>query len=179
MSIFSVRVGLSTELFVLAACVCSVGVGQETRSPEQIEKDFIARFVTAAGKGYVARPCGFDMDRNGLLGEASDRRVADGKTRDPDGDGVEEDILYVDADRGRDDTGDGSPDRPFRSIQKALDSADGPDDGAEDIIATAGTFHESVTIRHGGAAGHYVRDNFQFPNNPTMIVGWDWDRPMP
>lgn len=79
------------------------------------------------------------------------------------------------ANRGSDDTGDGSPNNPFRSIQKALDSTDGPDDGAEDIIAIAGTFHEELTIRHSGVAGHYVRDNFQFPNNPTMIVGWDKD----
>ena len=61
------------------------------------------------------------------------------------------------------------------TIQKALDTADGPKDGAEDVVHISGTFHETLVVRHGGAAGHYVRDGFQFPKNPTMIVGWDKD----
>ena len=48
------------------------------------------------GKGYTSRACGFDMNRNGIIGEPADRLAGDGKTRDPDGDGVQEDILYVD-----------------------------------------------------------------------------------
>jgi len=162
-------------LVVVTACACLADAGSAARSREQVERDFLARFVTAPKKGYAARACGFDMDRNGIVGEASDRLVADGKTRDPDGDGVNEDILYVDADRGDDATGDGSPDKPFRSIHKALDAADGPGDGAEDIIAIAGTFHETLALQHGGVRGHYLRDGFQFPSNPTMIVGWDRD----
>ncbi len=139
------------------------------------EQEFAAKFIRDAGKGYVARPCGFDMNRNGVLGEPSDRMVGDGKTRDPDGDGVEEDVLYVDSENGDDRAGDGSPTKPYRTIQKALDSADGPEDGAEDIICIAGTFHESLEMRHGGTDGYYERDKFQFPRNPTMIIGWDKD----
>ena len=154
---------------------CGLWCAALTVSAARAADDFVARYIASARKGYIARPCGFDMDRNGIVGEAPDRLVADGKTRDPDGDGVAEDILYVDADRGDDAAGDGSPGKPFKTIQKAVDAADGPGDGAEDIIAIAGTFHEALVLKHGGVPGHYVRDGFQFPRHPTMIVGWDRD----
>ena len=51
---------------------------------------------SAEPRGYTARPCGFDMNRNGVIGEPGDAHVGDGVTTDPDGDGVNEDILYVD-----------------------------------------------------------------------------------
>ena len=81
----------------------------------------------------------------------------------------------MDADRGNDGTGNGSPEKPYRTIGKTLAVADGPADGAEDIIVIAGVFHETVTLTHGGVPGHYVRDDFRFPSNPTMIMGWDRD----
>ena len=148
---------------------------QPGRSTTQATKAFVARFIAANKKGYIARPCGFDMNRNGVIGEGPDGLVADGKTADPDGDGIDEDILYVDSKSGNDQTGDGSPGRPYRTVQKALNAADGPDDGAEDIICISGVFSEELTLVKGGVAGHYIRDGFQFPRNPTMIVGWDKD----
>ncbi len=129
----------------------------------------------APDRGYTARPCGFDMDRNGIIGEANDQHVGDGVTSDPDFDGTDEDILYVDGYTGNDTTGDGSAGNPYKTVQKALDMADGPGDGAEDIIAIYGTFKESLTIKDSGLEGYYVRDNFQFPNNPLMLIGWDKD----
>ena len=129
----------------------------------------------AAPRGYLARPCGFDMNRNGIIGEAADRLVADGLSADPDGDGVNEDILYVDSAAGSDTTGSGTAGNPYRTIQKALDVADGPADGAEDIICISGVFREQLTLKQSGVAGYYTRDGFQFPRNPTMIVGWDRD----
>ena len=128
--------------------------------------------------GYRGRPCGFDMDRDGVIGENGvDNLVGDGVTTDPDGDGVDEDILYVDANSGSDSTGDGSPDNPYQTIQHALNQCDGPGDGAEDIVAIAGVFHEALTLKQGGVAGYYVRatEDFQFPDNPMMLIGWDKD----
>ena len=156
-------------------CDTSAIYAQDQRKAEETEREFATTFITSAGKGYAARPCGFDMNRNGIVGELADRKIGDGRTRDPDGDGVEEDILYVDSEEGHDQTGNGSASRPFRTIQAALDAADGPEDDAEDIICIAGTFHESLVMRHGGVSGHFLRDGFQFPENPTMIVGWDKD----
>ena len=126
-------------------------------------------------RGYSPRACGFDMNRNGTIGEAADKNVGDGNTTDPDGDGTDEDLIYVDATDGNDNTGDGSPSNPYKTVQKALDVADGPGDGAEDIVCIAGTFQEQLTITKSGVTGYYTMDSFQFPNNPFMIVGWDKD----
>lgn len=125
--------------------------------------------------GYVARPCGLDMNRDGVTGDPADAKVANGQTTDPDGDNVNEDLIYVDARRGSDERGDGSPIQPYMTIQKALDACDGSGDGAEDIICICGVFHEAITIKQGGIPGHYQRSGFQYPKNPLMIIGWDRD----
>ena len=165
---------------VLASAVCaSLTYGDDPTRAElattQPSKDFVADYIHAEKKGYISRPCGFDTNRNGVLGEPGDRLVGDGKTKDPDGDGIEEDILYVDAKAGSDEAGDGSPAKPYKTVQKALDAADGAADGAEDIICISGVFREKLAIKRSGVAGHYLRDNFQFPKNPTMLIGWDKD----
>lgn len=127
-------------------------------------------------RGYNPRPCGFDLNRNGITGEAADCRVCDGVTSDPDGDGINEDLIYVDAANGSDSAGTGAPTAPYRTIAAALLAADGPGDAAEDILCLAGTFHESVILRQSGLAGTYVVDSFVYPRHPFMIVGWDKDR---
>ncbi len=135
-------------------------------------------------RGYVPRACGLDMNRNGIIGEPADCNVCDGETTDPDGDGVDEDLIYVDTDEGSNRSGNGSPDRPYQTIQFAWSSADGPRDGAEDIICFRGwtTTEESITPGVSGVPGTYTvprsgsqaRD-WKFPRDPTMLVGWDWD----
>ncbi|MGD8240299.1 MAG: hypothetical protein PVH68_17220, partial [Armatimonadota bacterium] len=136
---------------------------------------FLHTYVREQQKGYHARPCGFDMDRNGVVGGEADGEVGNGRTADPDGDGVNEDLLYVDAVGGSDEAGNGTPKAPYRTIGRALASADGPGDRAEDIVCISGVFHETITIPHGGVPGHYERDGFQFPRDPFMIIGWDKD----
>ena len=128
-----------------------------------------------SARGYSARACGFDMDHDGTLGEGDDSNVGDGVTADPDGDGTDEDLIYVDATDGNDPTGDGSAGNPYKTVQYAMNQADGPGDGAEDIVCIAGTFNEALTLTQSGVAGYYTRDNFQFPNNPAMLIGWDTD----
>ena len=54
------------------------------------KQDYLNRFIIERKKGYIARPCGFDMNRNGAIGERADAHVGDGKTKDPDNDGVED-----------------------------------------------------------------------------------------
>ena len=134
-------------------------------------------------RGYVSRPCGFDMNRNGIVGEPADCNVCDGETTDPDGDGVDEDLIYVDAEWGNDFEGDGGPWNPYKTIQFAWNVADGPRDGAEDIICFRG-FAEEELITPGtrGLSGTYTvpRSGSQardwlFPVDPTMLVGWDED----
>lgn len=158
----------------------------------------------AQERGYRARACGLDMNRNGILGEPAgtdpllepgDCNVCDGGpnhpthqetgTPDPDGDGVAEDMIYIDAQAGSDTSGTGSALNPFRTVAHAWSVADGPDDGAEDILCFRGTSNESSLTPprdYRGlaetyvvpASGSEVRD-WHFPSQPAMLVGWDRD----
>jgi len=136
-----------------------------------------------ASPGYEARPCGFDLDRNGVIGEAADCRICNGQEADPDGDGVDEDLIYVDADAGSDETGDGSPAHPYRTIAHGFTQADGPADGAEDIVCFRGISTESsLDFAAGGVAGTFVvpasgsrERDWLYPSNPARLVGWDSD----
>ena len=158
----------------------------------------------ARPRGYQSRACGLDMNRNGVIGEApgadpllepGDCNVCDGGpnhpthpetgTPDPDGDGVEEDLIYVDADNGNDFTGTGTALNPFRTVTAAWDQADGIANGIEDIVCFRGTsteieisppenyrgLEETYTVP---ASGSDARD-WLYPAQPTMLVGWDHD----
>jgi hypothetical protein len=151
----------------------------------------------AAQQGYVSRACGLDMDRDGIVGEASDCSVCDATlagapalvvagSTDPDGDLTDEDIIYVDCSLGdgSDEAGCGLPGAPpCLTLQYALDNiSDGPGDGVEDIICFIGVCNENVTITSGGVAGtHTVAASgsqefaFNFADQPAMIIGWDYD----
>lgn len=136
-------------------------------------------------RGYVSRPCGFDLDHDGVVGEAGECVICDGATTDPDGDGTDEDIIYVDCDSGTDADGCGAVDGPCATIGFAWNSiADGPDDGAEDILCFRGTCLDEDDVSPGvsGIAGHHVEPrsgsagrDFELPRDPTMLVGWDAD----
>lgn len=137
-------------------------------------------------RGYIERPCGFDLDDDGVIGEPEDDcRICDGLTTDPDGDGVNEDLIYINADTGSDVSGNGTPGQPFKTIQHAWDSADGPADGAEDILCLRGTVttEENILPKVSGVPGVRLMPrtgsqdrDFELPANPTMLVGWDFDR---
>lgn len=140
---------------------------------------------SVSAPGYLDRPCGFDLNDNGIRGEAEDCQVCDGSTLDPDFDGINEDLIYVDCDSGTDSGSCGAPGAPCRTLEFALNvRADGPGDGAEDIVCFRGTCSPSElepAIR--GVSGHYEvpatgsqERSFQYPSNPAMIVGWDSDR---
>ncbi len=126
-------------------------------------------------RGHNLRACGLDLNRNGVIGEAADCHLCDGSTTDPDGDGQAEDLIYVDAVAGNDGTGTGSPAQPYKTLAAAMAAADGPGDGAEDILCIHGTFNEAVTFARDGLATSYTVDSYQFPRDPFMIVAWDKD----
>lgn len=136
-------------------------------------------------RGYVERSCGFDLDDDGISGEKEDCRICDGRTRDPDGDGIAEDLIYVDCQRGLDSETCGDPSAPCRTIAHAWASrADGADDGAEDIVCFTGICTpEGLSPASGGApgiktlarSGRQAR-SFELPRHPAMLVGWDLDR---
>lgn len=145
----------------------------------------------AQGRGYTARACGFDLDDDGVIGEATDDcTICDGNTStgvftmDPDGDGVEEDINFVGS-TGTDDVNCGAPDNACATVGYVLAGSnssyakkfDGPSDGAEDIMCVAGTFTGvTMTLAQSGlTATHTARNSHEYPSDPSMIIGWDQD----
>jgi len=136
-------------------------------------------------RGYVARACGFDLDDDGIIGEASDCTICDGSTTDPDGDGTAEDINYVQAQTGTNSTTCGASGTPCATIAYVLAGSNssfanvvnGPADGAEDIICIAGTFTSvNLAANISGVTGNHTnRHSHEYPTDPFMIVGWDTD----
>lgn len=134
-------------------------------------------------RGYQPRACGFDLDDDGILGEEEDCRICDGRTTDPDGDGVDEDLLYVACGEGVDQPGCGAPDLPCGSLAWALDQADGFADGAEDIVCFRGLC-PAEDLRPGASGGEATRIEppvgaalrpWERHDDPAMLVGWDSD----
>lgn len=136
-------------------------------------------------RGYQARACGFDLDDDGIVGEPwDDCRLCNGWDTDPDGDGIAEDSIYVDCGTGADTPDCGSPLAPCATIAWAWGQiADGPDDGAEDIVCFRGSCREqTIRPRVGGvggacelpASGSAARP-WRQATDPTMLVGWDHD----
>jgi len=156
--------------------------------------------VRASGQGYLARPCGFDLNDNGIIGEPADCSICDamladgliqGGTADPDGDGTDEDLIYVDCENGIDQATCGlAGNEPCRSIEYAFNTvADGSGDGAEDIVCFTGVCStanssavDTIRIQVDGVPGQNTRPRtgnqeraFEYPSNPMMLMGWDRD----
>lgn len=139
---------------------------------------------TLDGKGYQARACGFDLDGDGIRGENEDCNLCDGTTADPDGDGVDEDLVYIDCDAGVDGATCGTADSPCASLTFAWKNVvDGPQDGAEDILCFRGTCREKkLHPTSSGVPGVFTvaasgsqEKAWEYPKDPTMLVGWDSD----
>lgn len=113
------------------------------------------------------------MNRNGIIGEASDCKICDGSTTDPDNDGANEDIVYVDAGLGNDTSGTGSSIQPYKTISKALSVINGPSIGQEDIICLAGTFVENINLTTSGKSTTANVNSISRATNPLIISGWD------
>jgi hypothetical protein len=127
--------------------------------------------------GYMARECGFDLDDDGVIGEPEDDcRICDGATRDPDGDGIDEDFVYVDCAGGADVADCGAPETPCLTLAHALTRLDGPSGSREDIVCITGrcTLTEDVTLAIPGVDGATPAEP-ALPVNPLVIAGWDHD----
>jgi hypothetical protein len=122
-------------------------------------------------KGYHARACGFDMNRNGIIGEPADCKVCDGVTTDPDEDGLPEDIIYIDTANGNDGN-TGTPENPFATIAAAVTYVNANGTGEEDILCLSGT-DSSAALDISGKTGTYTIGGISYPEQPAMLVGWD------
>lgn len=178
-------VGLAAGLVLaLAGCGGAKSDGKDEVGQASGREEGPPVFQAVAGAGYQPRACGFDLDDDGIAGEPEDCRICDGKTADPDGDGVDEDLIYLDSGAGKDERGCGSPQKPCATVTYAMTQiADGPGDGAEDILCLHGRFQEPMLKPpYSGVPGEVTiaaRGSQQRPfvrsKNPAMLVGWDKD----
>ena len=168
-------------LWVFWTAGCAGPASEESASQAQVPSP---EPPVLADVGYQPRGCGFDLDDDGEVGEPEDDcRVCDGVTSDPDGDGVDEDLIYVACGEGTDAAGCGTPENPCGSIRFGWTLADGPADGAEDILCFRGRCAEGDLVPPvGGVDGVTVEPadgsaarSFEHPTNPAMLVGWDSD----
>ncbi len=126
-------------------------------------------------RGYVARACGYDLDADGIVGEAADCRICNGTTTDVNGDGVTDRLRYVDCQAGSDGAGDGTPGNPFRTIRHAMGTLSAPATNQIQAVCFRNTCSETINPSRSGAAGTFQRDGFVFPKHPLVLSGWDSD----
>jgi hypothetical protein len=161
---------------------------------------FLVAGAASARQGYTPRACGLDMNRNGIVGEPADCHVCDGTTTDPDFDGIDEDINYVDSVGGVDLATCGSAQAPCASLPWVLAGsntlypkrADGGLSDPEDILCVKGvhTLSSTLALRLSGTVGSYAADlhpqdaatwgpdhdeSFRYASDPFLLVGWDAD----
>lgn len=151
--------------------------------------------LTIAGsstpQGYVSRPAGFDLDRDGVFGEVGvDDQICDGQS----GTGIESETLYgttyeqiyVDCASGTDNGSCGGPDNPCLTLDYAADTrGDGAGDGNPDAVCFKGTCtpgndwsfsNEGVASTYTVAqSGNFVRAWSWIPDEPFLLSGWDGD----
>lgn len=127
-----------------------------------------------ASVGYSPRPCGFDLDRDGLRGEPEDCSVCDGSTTDVNGDGIDDRLVYVDCDFGSAD-GNGHASDPFATIASAMESLAAPEESVVQAVCFRGTCREAVEPSVSGAEGSYAMERFTQPSYPVLLSGWDSD----
>ena len=100
---------LPIQYIMMTTVLCVWAGALRAQSPE--EEAYLRRYIEENRKGYQQRPCGFDFNRNGVIGEKADRAIPGGfKT------------IYVDADRGN-DKGRGTVSSPYKTIKRAAEAA--------------------------------------------------------
>lgn len=158
---------------------------------------FMALGLQAQDRGYIERHCGFDLDQDGIVGEASDCNVLCNGNGTPGADEIYVSCAYDPIFAAGNDSADdpnttadeacGSPSSPCLTIGFAFETiADGPSNG-EDIVCFRNTCREeNLSPQYSGASGHHTRPvdpaesnsegtPWEYPSNPAMLVGWDVD----
>lgn len=179
---------MSKAIVTLVVVLLSAPVLADVQWPE-----FIVPGMTAAdfpGIGYQERPCGFDLDDDGIIGEPEDCTICndrEGTTQileDFDNDGAFEVQTYIDAQLGYDSLLCGGPETPCRTVMYAKRNRLLETEG-ENVMCFRGIGHEALLVGglHNGQAGVRIVPasgdlpiDWELPANPTMLVGWDFDQ---
>ena len=140
-------------------------------------------------RGYEPRPCGFDLDQDGIPGELEeDCIVCNGSNAWTNALGYEVVETYVDCDNGVDNDTCGSPESPCATLDHTLGNQtpfrfDAVLDGAsqQSVVCVRGQCTGPLQPAGGQRevftrprAGNEARD-FDYPAAPTMVVGWDFN----
>lgn len=124
---------------------------------------------TPSGTAYVPRPCGLDLDQDGIRGETEDCFICNG--------GGFSDEVYVDCENGLDSLDCGSPTSPCLSLSHALTR---PVVGPRTVCGTGVCPADGLRINEGGAPLAYLvpasgnqEADWLYPASPVRIIGWD------
>lgn len=137
----------------------------------------------AIPRGVLEHACGLDLDDDGVFGTGDDCKVCAWDEnveppRDPDGDGIDERMMWVDCDEGIDDGDCRDRGVPCASLNYALDMlpARADADNFESIVCFTGTCQVNAGLRlPSGLVGGVTRNGFDYPRDPLMIIGADAD----
>jgi hypothetical protein len=140
-----------------------------------------ASSALAATRGYVSRPCGFDLNHNGVIGEPADCNICGQSDGTLSVGGSSYTQVYVDCSAGNNSNA-GTRSAPLRTIASALQRS--PSSGATLAVCVKGTCAsgtESFPLSPpAGLTGSYSRSTspsenapFNFPTKPTILSGWD------
>jgi hypothetical protein len=144
-------------------------------------------------RGYHQRNCGFDLNFNGTPGEAGDCKACDGTigtgvqtTEDVDGNGTNDQQIYVNCDSGANTASCGGPSDPCRTITYAFANRTvSPSPNQIQAVCFTGTCTAEaspVNFPQSGATGSFTIGprgdeprSFQYPRYPFILSGWDTD----
>lgn len=133
-------------------------------------------------RGYQSRPCGFDLNHNGIVGEPADCTICSTSDGNLTVGGSTYTQVYVDCQNGN-NANAGTRAAPKKTITSALTVK--PTSGASLAVCFKGTCSPSSgetfpLVPVAGISGSYTRivsssdpAPFSFPTKPAMIVGWD------
>lgn len=147
----------------------------EVRSPVVVEPwlDDRPPPLSEESVGYARRPCGFDIDGDGVRGGPGDCRVCDGRTTDVDGNGLPDRMVYVDCDRSG--HGQGTPESPDSTLAAALARLTDRADETIQGVCFTGRCRETVMPLSSGAVGVADLEGFERARFPILVAGWDAD----
>lgn len=134
-------------------------------------------------RGVIERErCGLDLDDDGIVNTADDCNVCSWQVTpppvDPDGDGVEERVMWVDCGAGADDGDCRDRDAPCSSLRYALDMlpAKADADNFESIVCFTGTCEIDGPLGlPSGLVGGITKGDFEYPRDPVLVMGTDRD----
>ena len=134
--------------------------------------------------GYEARPCGFDLDHDGIPGEPEDDcTICDGAATVARDDGLADVVQhYIDCDAGSDDPDCGTSDNPCHAFMRPLGfGGESLPSGEQHVMCFRGTCATpNIETNNGWEEPTVTRETsgseaipFEYSAVPAIVAGWD------